>query len=378
MNDERHSEAEQKDLIKDPDAKALREAENGLVQYEQILELFHESKKLGAQWKLRPRIIIQLQEAALRDIHPLAGTYRNSSIAITGSQHAPPHYYDVPEEVAALCEYINENWTTKTAVHLAAFVLWKLNWIHPFSDGNGRTARAVSYLVLLSKLETQLPGTQTIPEQIAANKGPYYDALEAADAASNSGEINVSVLEQMLEAMLIRQLTREPALPSFTQEKLNQVFKNRIDKAPSQVLLRAFATEAVKERLWTIGDCFVLHISSDQSLAAAEARFRKHSDPFPHLICDASAQIEVSASSSGEILLNRSFDVGEGFVISLSPDAFVALASTKVTWTDHGQSCEWQNEGALYLFRRGTTVTDENLDTLVDLMLARHLQACMV
>jgi len=38
-------------------------------------------------------------------------------------------------------------------------------------------ARAVSYLVMSIKLDSLLPGTPTIPEQIANDKGPYYDPL---------------------------------------------------------------------------------------------------------------------------------------------------------------------------------------------------------
>ena len=80
------------------------------------------------------------------------------------------------DEVQTMCEYVNENWTGKSAAHLAAYVLWKMNWIHPFADGNGRTARAVSYVVLSIKLDGLLPGTPTIPEQIATDKRPYYEA----------------------------------------------------------------------------------------------------------------------------------------------------------------------------------------------------------
>ena len=92
---------------------------------------------------------------------------------IHGSLHHPPEPAFVADEVQALCKYINDNWN-KSAVHLAAHVLWKMNWIHPFADGNGRTARAVSYAVLSIKLDSLLPGTPTIPEQIASNKDPYY------------------------------------------------------------------------------------------------------------------------------------------------------------------------------------------------------------
>jgi Fic family protein len=82
-----------------------------------------------------------------------------------------------------------------------------MNWIHPFSDGNGRTARTISYVVLSSKLDGLLPGTPTIPEQIAADKEPYYQGLEAADDAWRAtGQVNVSNLENMLNSMLAAQL----------------------------------------------------------------------------------------------------------------------------------------------------------------------------
>ncbi len=81
-----------------------------------------------------------------------------------------------------------------------------MNWVHPFADGNGRTARAVSYVVLSIKLDSLLPGTPTIPEQIAVNKAPYYEALEQADKAWESGVVDVSALEQLIGSMLAQQL----------------------------------------------------------------------------------------------------------------------------------------------------------------------------
>jgi Fic family protein len=120
--------------------------------------------------------------------------------------HQPPEAAFVADEVQLLCEYINNNWKTKSAVHLAAYVLWKMNWIHPFADGNGRTARAVSYVVLSVKLDSILPGTPTIPEQIAADKSPYYRALEVADRAWADDKVDVSELEVVIESMLARQL----------------------------------------------------------------------------------------------------------------------------------------------------------------------------
>jgi Fic family protein len=126
-------------------------------------------------------------------------------VKIHGSLHQPPEPAFVADEVQALCEYINDNWD-KSAVHLAAYVLWKMNWIHPFADGNGRTARAVSYVILSIKLDSLLPGTPTIPEQIASNKDPYYKALEEADKAWAQKKIDVTALEGLLGDMLAQQL----------------------------------------------------------------------------------------------------------------------------------------------------------------------------
>ena len=208
MSGDRHSVAETPLVITDPDEIARREAENGIRQFNLALEIIRSFVKDPERpFKLRSSIILQLHKAALEGLHPLAGTYRNTPVKIGGSGHAPPEAAFVSEEVEHLCQYVNENWA-RSAIHLSSYILWRLNWIHPFSDGNGRTARVVSYVVLSVKLDSLLPGAPTIPEQIAADKGPYYDALENADKAFAQGAINVAALEKLMEGMLAAQLLK--------------------------------------------------------------------------------------------------------------------------------------------------------------------------
>jgi Fic family protein len=203
---DRHSEAEDAALLSDPDEIARREAENGIRQFNLALDIIRSHVKDAERpFKLRAGPILQLNRAALDGLHRLAGTFRNTPVKIHGSLHQPPEPEFVADEVQAMCEYVNDNWV-RSAVHLAAYVLWKMNWIHPFADGNGRTARAVSYVVLSIKLDSLLPGTPTIPEQIASNKDPYYYALEDADKIWASGKLDVSALEELLGDMLARQL----------------------------------------------------------------------------------------------------------------------------------------------------------------------------
>jgi Fic family protein len=208
MAGDRHSVAEQLDLIKDPKDRARREAENGVRQYAIALDVIrthvHDADR---PFRLRSSLILRLHKEVLDGIHLLAGTFRNTPVKIGGSVHEPVEAFMVAEETERLCEYVNDNWAAKSALHLAAYVLWRLNWIHPFADGNGRTARTVSYVVLSIKLDGLLPGVPTIPDQIATDKTPYYGALEAADSAwKATQQVDVTQLESMLEAMLAKQL----------------------------------------------------------------------------------------------------------------------------------------------------------------------------
>lgn len=202
---ERHSRAFEVDLITDPDGRARQEAANGLRQFDEVVEQIEYWLHPERPFKLRPSAILGLHRKALESISAFAGIYRPAGIAIKGSTHKPPPAHLIPSLVEDLCDYVNANWQ-KSALHLAAYVLWRLNWIHPFVDGNGRTARAVSYLVLCIRLGYRLPGTNTIPQQISVDKAPYYEALEIADRSAEGGRIDVSRTQDLLESLLANQL----------------------------------------------------------------------------------------------------------------------------------------------------------------------------
>ena len=207
-DDERHSVAENPYLIEDEQERAEREAQNGLLQFDAALQAIDTAIDPDySPFKLRPSLALTLNRIALQNIHMFAGNYRPGPVVIQQSSHVPPEAHLVPELVEHMCDYINDNWDTMTAVDLTAYVMWRVNWIHPFADGNGRTARTLSYVVLCAKLGTRLPGLRTIPEQISENKFPYYDALEAADEADKQGDVDISALAGYLGDLLANQLT---------------------------------------------------------------------------------------------------------------------------------------------------------------------------
>ena len=190
--------------------KAKLEVENGLQQFDRALQVIEEYIDPERPFNLRPYLIRELQAIAvdgglLDTGNP--GDWRTTSVEITKSKHSPPPPHTVEMHVVELCEYINNNLHERTPLHLASYIMWRLNWIHPFPDGNGRTSRILSYILLNVKLGYILPGNPSIPQQIVERRSLYLDALEAADTSIlDGGELNLSQMEKMLRAMLANQL----------------------------------------------------------------------------------------------------------------------------------------------------------------------------
>ncbi len=106
---------------------------------------------------------------------------------------------------------IHENWElTAHPTRFAAYALWRLNWIHPFVEGNGRTARAACYYLLCLRHGQLLPGRQIVPERIRHDRRPYYAALQAADVAWEQGSFGIEPLAEYLAGLLRQQLSEEP------------------------------------------------------------------------------------------------------------------------------------------------------------------------
>lgn len=149
-----------------------------------------------------------LNYAAVANIAQMGGRYREDPILV--GNHVPPHFRDVPNLMDRFFSIVHENWTLSDHPTLiAAYALWRLNWIHPFVEGNGRTARAACYYLLCTKQGRLLEGKKTVPERIREDRKPYYAALRAADIAWEKGTLDVSVMADYLQELLKGQLTEK-------------------------------------------------------------------------------------------------------------------------------------------------------------------------
>jgi len=150
-------------------------------------------------------IIQSLNVHAISCLHVSAGQYRPCPVTV--GSHKPPEHYLIPELMNSFVNEVNYKWKETDPIYLSAYVLWKLNYIHPFINGNGRTARALCYFIICCKLGGLLKGRTILPELIRQNREEYVVCLQKADSKTRSGDENaLSELHDFIKKMLGLQL----------------------------------------------------------------------------------------------------------------------------------------------------------------------------
>ena len=127
-------------------------------------------------------MILQLHKLFYQGIEPeKAGVYRDVQIFITGTEYMPPKPEDIPALMKELVDQLTGKWDSLHPVQLASFAHLKLVEIHPFIDGNGRTARLLMNLIIINR------GYQviSIPPILRME---YINALKAAQREKNPSD----------------------------------------------------------------------------------------------------------------------------------------------------------------------------------------------
>lgn len=161
-----------------------------------------------AQPMLSIEVIKALNYHAISCLHVSPGEFRPCPVHVGQGEGAynPPAHFQVPALMQMFTNQVNRYWETSDAVYLATYVLWRLNHIHPFVNGNGRTARVSAYFVLCVKTGGWLPGQKLLPERLVENRPEYVQALKAADASLATGPLDLSVLHAMMARLLDEQM----------------------------------------------------------------------------------------------------------------------------------------------------------------------------
>lgn len=118
------------------------------VNHARAVELIYALVGKGHQ-ELSEEDIKRLHKIVLTGINnEWAGLYRRVNVFIAGADVEPPPPNAIPERMAALMAWLDRQQETHPA-KIAADLHFKFVEIHPFIDGNGRTARLLMNLILL-------------------------------------------------------------------------------------------------------------------------------------------------------------------------------------------------------------------------------------
>lgn len=179
------------------------EAENGNRQYDFLRSIVRASLDLGRPF-LSQQIIKALNYHAITCLHIDAGTYRPCEVEV--GDHRPPAFFRVPALMDDFVNSVNRLWDTTDDVVLATYVLWRLNNIHPFINGNGRTARAACYFVLCLKAGGWPDGSPILPELIRRERAAYCEALQHAHITfAASGTPDLGPLHRIVSDLVAEQ-----------------------------------------------------------------------------------------------------------------------------------------------------------------------------
>ena len=97
--------------------------------------------------------------------------------------HIPPTYTEIPSFVQSLCDFFNET-HAKVFIHpiiRGIIIHFMIAYVHPFVDGNGRTARAIFYWYMLRQ-GYWLTEYMSISRVIAKSKKSYEKSFLYAEA----------------------------------------------------------------------------------------------------------------------------------------------------------------------------------------------------
>ncbi|GMQ57733.1 Fic family protein [Vallitalea sediminicola] len=145
-----------------------------------------------------------LTEWQIKNIHRLvlkgiddanAGQYRKQNVIISGAKHIPPDYLVLKDKMNKFIKwYMSKDAKEMHPIERAARVHGDFVKIHPFIDGNGRTAR------LLLNLELMKSGYPPIVIK-NSERMRYYEALDKAHTMGDYTDF-IAIVEQEVENSL--------------------------------------------------------------------------------------------------------------------------------------------------------------------------------
>ena len=175
--------------VKGKSVKEFYEVVNSKEAYEFIKE------QASLKNDLNEELIKDIHSILMKNILDVSGLYRDTNVRILGASFIPCDYLSVRNNMKYFIEDYKENKKMMNTIELSSWVHAEFVKIHPFIDGNGRTARLLMNFILLKG--DLLPITITTD-----NKLEYYESLDEYGKCGN-----ISSFKELIENIEIKRLS---------------------------------------------------------------------------------------------------------------------------------------------------------------------------
>lgn len=182
---------------------ALLEKKSVIGPKKDVLEVLNAIKIYENLIKYNPgdeKAFLKAHLELMKNLVQDAGTYRKQGVGIVkGDQvaHVAPPYENVPYLMKDLFKYVKNS--DEIELIKSCVFHYEMEFIHPFSDGNGRMGRLWQTLILMEKY----PIFEFIPFEtlISNDQEKYYSALAQSDKSGKS-TVFIEYMLQVIEASL--------------------------------------------------------------------------------------------------------------------------------------------------------------------------------
>ena len=194
--------SEARDVIEGREVTARERDIQEVLNYRAVVEFINKEGKNNDEIDLDT--ILKIHNLTVEKLVPAeqVGKFRQVKVVVRGVEtgqvtFTPPEPTEVPKQMVDLLDWFNSDYAKKISPLLkAGIVLYEIVRVHPFTEGNGRTARAVATLSLF-KDDYDVKRFFSLEEYYDENLPAYYRALQSA-----SNQLVVDEAERDLTAWL--------------------------------------------------------------------------------------------------------------------------------------------------------------------------------
>lgn len=194
--------------------------------------------------KITPELInaynLRVLEGTEYEPHVIPGGIRDYSVGVPGYRGAPAE--DCEYLVGELCDWLESDIFTSDdpelsyalAVASAIYAHLYIAWIHPFGDGNGRTARLLEFLILARCGMVPLPAAHLLSNHYNLTRDQYYRELAEASRTRKTKNLVTYAVQGLVDG--IRDQIDRVRIQQFSVTWINYVHETmgRFPSSPTR------------------------------------------------------------------------------------------------------------------------------------------------